>query len=94
MPDARRSLRQTGQFKRDAKRAQKQGRPLEKIRVIAEALVADQPLESRLRDHALSEAYSGARECHVEPDWLLVYTVSPEELVLVRCGTHADLFGT
>lgn len=94
MPDARRILRRTGEFKRDAKRAQKQGRPLGKIRVIVEALMSGEALDARLHDHALSGAYSGARECHVEPDWLLIYTLSSEELVLVRCGTHADLFGT
>lgn len=57
-------------------------------------LCAEEPLEERYRDHALTGRYEGFRECHVRPDWLLVYAVDQDRLVLVasRTGTHSDLF--
>lgn len=51
-------------------------------------------LEERLRDHALAGGYAGSRECHVEPDWLLTYEATDDEVVLIRTGTHSDLFKT
>ena len=92
MPDVARSIRRTRQFKRDAKRVTKQGRELSKLRPIVDALLSGSPLAESLRDHALSGVYRGSRECHIEPDGLLVYAVSPAELVLIRCGSHAELF--
>jgi mRNA interferase YafQ len=50
------------------------------------------PLDPRLRDHALKGEFSGRRECHVEPDWLLVYKREPDSVIFERTGTHADLF--
>ena len=94
MPDPapRRVLRRTGQFKRDLKRSVKQGHALDRLAHVVARLLADQPLEARLRDHALVGAYQGTRECHLEPDWLLIYQETSDEGVLIRCGTHADLF--
>jgi mRNA interferase YafQ len=62
------------------------------MRVVLECLVESKPLTDRYRDHALSGVYTGMRECHVRPDWLLVYRIEDDDLILVRTGTHSDLF--
>jgi mRNA interferase YafQ len=59
---------------------------------IIEKLASDQTLDPKYRDHKLKGDYSGVRECHIEPDWLLLYINHPDELILVRTGTHSDLF--
>lgn len=59
---------------------------------ILESLVAGKPLPARYRDHALVGVYSGLRECHIKPDWLLIYRLVDDDVVLVRTGTHSDLF--
>ncbi len=82
----------TTQFRRDLKRARKRGKDLGKLEVVIDALAAGEPLPSRRRDHVLSGNYAGKRECHVEPDWLLIYEVTEEEVLLGRTGSHADLF--
>ena len=85
----------TAQFKKDYKRAKKRGRDMAELQAVLDRLCAEEPLEERHRDHALSGNYVGFRECHVRPDWLLVYAVDKESLILVasRTGTHSDLFG-
>ena len=83
----------TRQFQKDFKRARKRGKNLQKLDAIARALVAEEELEPHLRDHALMGDYAGRRECHIEPDWLLIYKVEPPLLIFERTGTHADLFG-
>lgn len=88
-----RDVRSTGQFKRDTKRMQKRGKDFSRFRSIVDALAAGEALDPRHRDHPLLGGYSGARECHVEPDWLLIYERTESELVLIRTGTHSDLFG-
>ena len=88
------ALRRTSQFERDAKLAKRRGKDLDKLRAVVDALVAGGVLEERHRDHALVGGYRGSRECHVEPDWLLIYEATDEEVVLIRTGTHADLFRT
>ena len=87
-----RRLERTGQFKRDLKKAQKRGKNLDKLWTIVERLLADEPLVPRHRPHRLTGDQAGFRECHIEPDWLLIWSESEEELILVRTGTHADLF--
>ena len=82
----------TTPFRRDAKRIQKRGQDLGELREIARRLAAGEPLDPRHRDHKLSGRYLGYRECHVRPDWLLVYKLTEEEVILVRTGTHQDLF--
>lgn len=81
-----------GQFKKDVKQAQKRGKKLSKLWAIVEALQRGEVLPSRHRPHALRGAWSPAWECHIEPDWLLIYLVTKDELRLVRLGTHAHLF--
>ena len=71
----------------------KRGKDLSKLKEVLEEIVKGQGLEARYRDHALVGQYRSARECHIEPDWLLIYELAPGEVVLIRTGTHADLFG-
>ncbi len=84
----------TSQFKKDYKRAKKRGLDLLELRVVLDRLCSEERLEERYRDHALTGGYAGFRECHIRPDWLLVYAVDKDSLVLVasRTGTHSDLF--
>ena len=86
------AIRRTTQFKKDVKRAKKRGKDTEKLRAVIEKLAGGEALEARYRDHALVGTYRGARDCHLEPDWLLIYETGEEEVVLIRTGTHADLF--
>ena len=86
------AIRRTTQFKKDIKRARKRRKNFGKLKTVIEKLAEGKPLEARHRDHALVGNYSGARDCHIEPDWLLIYEATEDELVLIRTGTHADLF--
>jgi mRNA interferase YafQ len=81
------------EFRRGYKLQMKRGKDMTKLDAILAALAARRPLEPRHRDHALTGDWSGYRECHVEPDWLLVYRCIGDELWLDRTGTHSDLFG-
>lgn len=85
-------ITQTAQFKKDIKRQAKRGKNLQKLKDVIELLAASEPLPPKHRDHALVGDWAGWRDCHLEPDWLLLYKVSPEELILGRTGTHSDLF--
>ena len=86
------TIRRTSQFKRDVKRMQRQGRELEKLKRVLETLVKGEPLAAKYRDHVLVGQYKGTRECHIEPDWLLIYELAETEIVLIRTGSHSDLF--
>jgi mRNA interferase YafQ len=86
------TIRRTSQFKRDVKRMQRQGREVEKLKRVLEALVKGEPLAAKHRDHVLVGQYKGTRECHIEPDWLLIYELGEAEIVLIRTGSHSDLF--
>ncbi len=83
----------TTRFKRDVNRARKRGRDLDKLWSVTELLLSSQELPSRYRPHRLSGPWSSYRECHIEPDWLLIWGYRDDALVLVRTGSHADLFG-
>ncbi len=85
-------IRPTPQFKRDLKKAKKQGRDLEYVRRVLEQLAALQPLPPRYRDHKLKGMWRDFRECHLAPDWLLIYTITDFELRPTRLGTHSELF--
>ena len=86
----------TGQFKQDYKLAVKRGLNLKKLEEVITLLCNEQPLQEAYHDHALTNSrnYKGMRECHIEPDWLLVYKVVKETLILklIRTGSHSDLF--
>ena len=86
------TVSRTRQFKRDVKRMQRQGREVEKLKRVLEALVKGEPLAAKYRDHVLVGQYKGTRECHIEPDWLLIYELAETEIVLIRTGSHSDLF--
>ena len=87
-----RTIRYSGQFKKDVKLLAKRGYTMEKLRAVIEKLVNEEKLETRYKDHALQGKFAGARDCHIQPDWLLIYAVVDDELRLIRTGTHADLF--
>ena len=84
----------TSQFKKDYKRIRKRGYPVEELKTALQKLASGKGLEPRNHDHALTGPYIGFRECHIRPDWLLVYAVDGERLILTasRTGTHSDLF--
>lgn len=84
----------TGQFKRDLKLAKKQGKDIDKLFDVISTIAEGKKLDKKYCDHSLSGDYAGCRECHVEPDWLLVYEVMDNVLVLMiyRVGTHSELF--
>ena len=84
----------TPTFKRDYKLAKKRGFETGLLKEIVEKLANGEALPEKNRDHALIGNYKGCRECHIKPDWLLVYQIENEELLLclIRTGTHADLF--
>ena len=86
------AIRRTTQFKSDVKRILKRGKELERLLDIVERLANGEPLAAKHHDHALKGLYSGKRDCHIEPDWILIYAVENEELILYRTGAHADLF--
>jgi mRNA interferase YafQ len=86
------TIRRTSQFKRDVRRMQRQGREKEKLKRVLEALVKGEPLATKHRDHVLVGQYKGTRECHIEPDWLLIYELGETEIVLIRTGSPSDLF--
>ena len=85
----------TSKFKKDVRRMRKQGKDLAKLDELILMLRRGETLPSKMRDHYLSGSYFGHRECHIEPDWLLIYRVELDVLTLtaVRTGTHADFFG-
>lgn len=87
-------VRFTGQFKKDLKLSQKQGKDVDKLFAVVEKLANGEPLDDKYRDHTLTGDYKGCRECHIEPDWLLVYEIFDDMLVLLlnRVGSHSELF--
>jgi len=86
------SIHQTAQFKKDVKRQKRRGKDLEKLKRVIELLLSGTPLPSQYNDHPLYGDWKRHRDCHVEPDWLLIYRLEDETLFLERTGTHADLF--
>lgn len=89
-------IRYTSQFKKDYKLALKRGFDSRLLFDVIEILIQPQRLPEKFRDHNLSNSkkYKGVRECHITPDWLLIYKISKETLILelIRTGTHSDLF--
>ena len=84
----------TAQFRKDLKRIRKRGYDLSKLDDILQSLQREELLPVKHHDHALTGDYIGFRECHIEPDWLLVYAIDKGQLILTasRTGTHSDLF--
>jgi len=82
----------TSRFERDVKRANKRGKDMEKFKTIVSLLLNKQFLPDKNKDHVLVGHYVGRRECHIEPDWLLIYKVTADSVIFERMGSHADLF--
>ncbi|WP_073049196.1 type II toxin-antitoxin system YafQ family toxin [Dethiosulfatibacter aminovorans] len=84
----------TAQFKKDYKLSKKRGKDLNMLLKAIEMLANGKKLPEKFKDHQLSGGYIGYRECHIQPDWLLIYKLTEKELVLTltRTGTHSDLF--
>ena len=85
-------LTTTNRFEKDLKRALTRGKYLDKLWINVELLLDNKPLEERHRPHPLSVNFATAWECHIEPDWLLIWNQEDDQLVLSRTGTHSDLF--
>ena len=85
-----------GQFKKDYKLAVKRGFDVKLLQEVITMLAEEKPLPDKYKDHALNDSkdYKGMRECHIQPDWLLVYKIYKDTLILqlIRTGTHSDLF--
>lgn len=84
----------SNRFRKDLKLAIKRGCKMELLQAVVDQLTTGQQLAEKYRDHPLSGDYSGFRECHITPDWLLIYQAREKELILLlfRTGSHSDLF--
>ena len=85
------AILRASQFKKDVKQMGKRGKIFAEFKGIIRKLTEGETLETKYRDHVLSGQYKRTRECHIEPDWLLIYELTDSKLVLVRTGTHSDL---
>lgn len=87
-------IRPSAKFQKDLKRIQKRGYDITLLKDILNLLVNGKVLPIKYKDHNLSGNFKGCRECHITPDWLLIYEISENELILylTRTGTHSDLF--
>ena len=88
------TVKNTSQFKKDLKLMQKQGKDISMLANVVKKLAAGEELDPKFRDHALTGNFLGCRECHIAPDWLLIYEISGEQLYLylTRTGSHSSLF--
>jgi addiction module toxin component, YafQ family/addiction module toxin, RelE/StbE family len=88
-----REIIQTKQFKKDYKKIASSGRySLKDFLTVVERLAQDESLPDKYRDHGLVGEWKGCKECHIKPDWLLIYQKDDKTLILVRTGSHSDLF--
>ena len=85
-------VRATTRFKKEVKKAARQQKDMRKLGEVVDLLQAGEPLPQRNLDHALTGNYVGHRECHLSPDWLLIYKIEGSMLILVRTGSHSELF--
>ena len=85
-------LQEEKTFRKDLKRVQKRGKDIEKLKTVVRILSLGGLLPPSYRDHSLIGKYKDFRECHIEPDWLLIYRLTNKALILVRTGSHSDLF--
>lgn len=82
----------TKQFEKDYKKILKSGKNKEKIVAVIQKLVYQEPLENKYMDHKLKGEFEGRRECHIEPDLLLIYKLEKERIIFERMGSHSQLF--
>ncbi len=83
---------QPSSFKKDFKKQTKRGKDLGKLKAVLDVLIAGETLPESCVDHLLSGSWAGWRDCHIEPDWILIYKIGPDTLTLGRTGSHSDLF--
>jgi mRNA interferase YafQ len=88
-----RRIRQQQPFLNDFKRQKRRGKDVADLFAVVELPVEDGELPAAYRPHQLSGEWKGLWECHIEPDWLLIYEITANEVLLIRTGTHRDLFG-
>jgi mRNA interferase YafQ len=88
------TIKPTTRFSKDLKRVERRGYKIDLLTAVIKKLASGEPLDERYQDHPLKGNYEGCRECHITPDWLLIYEVVGNELILylTRTGTHSDLF--
>ena len=82
----------SNRFENDLKKAKKRNKDFDKFKEVLKLLIEEKPLSPKLKDHALTGEYKDFRECHIEPDWLLIYQKDSENIYLARIGSHSDLF--
>ncbi|MCY3506536.1 MAG: type II toxin-antitoxin system YafQ family toxin [Chloroflexi bacterium] len=85
-------LGRTSRFIRDVRLAKRRGKDLDKLWAVVGRLVVEEPLEARHRQHRLSGNLAGSWECHIEPDWLLIWEQDDDGITFARTGSHTDLF--
>ena len=88
-----RQITQRTQFRIDLKRQKRLGKDIDDLIAAVELLIENGSLPDGYYPHKLTGDWRGVWECHIEPDWLLIYDVTPVEVMLIRTGTHSDLFG-
>lgn len=95
MNETKYTVKPTAAFRKDYKRAKKRHLPIDKLKEVVAKLAMGEPLPEKNKDHALTGDWVGHRECHIQPDWLLIYRIEDNVLVLTlaRTGTHSELFG-
>ena len=86
------NIREANKFKQDIRRIGRQGHDLSLLETTIKTPVAEKPLAQKYKDHKLIGDWKGYRECHIKPDWLLIYRVADKELELLRTGSHAEIF--
>jgi len=87
-----RTVRYSSQFKKDVKLAAKRGYKMTRLYEVMKALENEEVLDAKYKEHSLVGNYKGYLECHIEPDWLLIYKIDGRDLYFARTGTHSDLF--
>ena len=89
-----RTFSRTNQFRKDVKLAGRRGKDLAKLRAVLDLLIDGEPLPQQYRDHPLRGNFAGSRDCHIEPDWVLIFTLADNDshVRFERTGTHSDLF--
>ncbi|WP_417909939.1 type II toxin-antitoxin system YafQ family toxin [Candidatus Electronema sp. PJ] len=86
------AVRPSAQFKKDVKQLQRGGKDMEKLLLVISKLAEGETLPKKYCDHLLKGGFKGKRDCHIEDDWLLIYAIEDNELILYRTGTHSQLF--
>ena len=88
------SVKPTTRFQKDLKRVQRRGYDISLLTTVIKTFAAGEPLLEKYKDHSLSGTFAGCRECHVTPDWLLIYEIDKPSVILylTRTGSHSDLF--